>query len=726
MRSLAALVLTCALCAPAFAQEDLERLVEEARKLPRPPARYMQNIKVGMRGVTFHQFRHTPTDDKTMYVTSFDGFVFGTNDGGQSWTEGRLTTQRMKFFGAIRPRTAVSGAPFSVDPILNLAQKQGFMEVSLTDMNQLAGGTSGINYLDEDRSGPSPFASLKRPGGLRYAGDYSLHDRGGAQASGGDAMRYGIGLTRAALRMQALLKKKRFRLIGMNLKLLINLRGMEPTPINHVAIHPKDPRTILVATAMGVYKSTDGGLGFDHVFPGRSLKERWCNVIQYHPTDPNIVFLGTDQGLMISRDGGDKFVRPTGTQLSTAPTKWVEIHEKNPNIIYAGTTIGAFRSKDGGRTWRWIYYETLDTQNRVLNIAIDPDNSDIVTVATADGLFRTANGGIRWERSGGFLFTGVAVYDIRFDPRDGQHQVCITYRRAWETFDGGKTWSIIYINDSEWSPRDITFDPADPNVLWVLTSAEILRLSSVPPKVPKKQGMKGLMARLAMEPNLSQTMDAAFRFHRAHRGTLGALRNRARLRGWLPTVNAFAGYMNFDAGMGLDATYTDYSLLPGGGRFVPTQRFRQDPWTASLEDNVRFELQRDKGFQFSYWGVFLKWDLSAAVFHMEEAPYGRYFNQANALYLRLRAEVQRLYEERRRILIQVYTAPPDNVRGRLMVLLRLEELTAHLTALTGGLFDESLAWVQGLNWRSGETISGVGGTHAGSDLFGKLEMGENQ
>jgi|GEM_PF-3778593 hypothetical protein len=725
MRSLAVLVLTCALSAPAFAQENLTELVEEARKLPRPPARYLENIKVGMRGVTFHQFKHTARDPKTMYVTSFQGFVFGTNDGGQSWTEGRLTTERVKFFGALRPRTPVTGAPFSVETILKTAQQRGFMNVSLTDMNQLAGGTSGINYLDEDRSGPSPFASLKVPGGLRYAGDYSLHDRGGDQGGGGDAMRYGIGLTRAALRMQALLKKKRFRLIGMNLKLMINIRGMEPTPINYVAIHPDDPRTILVATAMGVYKSTDGGLGYDHVFPGRSLSERWCNVIQYHPTDPNIVFLGTDQGLMISRDGGDKFGRPTGTQLSTAPTKWVEIDEKNPDIVYAGTTIGAFRSNDGGRTWRWIYYETLNTQNRVMNIAIDPDNPDIATVATADGLFRTENGGIRWKRSGGFLFTGVPVYDIRFDPRDGQHQVCITYRRAWETFDGGKSWSIIYINDSEWSPRDIAFDPTDPNVLWVLTSAEILRLSPHPPKAPKEQGLGGLRARLAMEPGLSQTMDAAFRFHRAHRGELGALRNRARLSGFLPTVNAFAGYMDFDAGMNLDAIYTDYSLRPRGGRFAPTQRFRQDRWTAALGEKERFELQRNKGFQFPYWGVFLQWDLSAAVFHMEEAPYGRYFRQANALYLRLRAEVQRLYEERRRVLIQLYTASPDNLRGRLMLLLRLEELTAHLTALTDGLFDESLAWVQGLNWLGDGTMSGVGRPHAGSDVLGELEMGEN-
>ena len=84
---------------------------------------------------------------------------------------------------------------------------------------------------------------------------------------------------------------------------------------------------------------------------------------------------------------------------------------------------------------------------------------------------------------------------------------------------------------------------------------------------------------------------------------------------------------------------------------------------------------------------------------MEEAPYGRYFSANNALYIRLKYEVQRLYEERRRVLIELMTNPPDDPHSRLLLTFRLEELTTHLDALTEGLFAEEVDTLERAPWR---------------------------
>ncbi len=91
-----------------------------------------------------------------------------------------------------------------------------------------------------------------------------------------------------------------------------------------------------------------------------------------------------------------------------------------------------------------------------------------------------------------------------------------------------------------------------------------------------------------------------------------------------------------------------------------------------------------------YFGAMLKWNLSNLVFDMEEPSFGRVFNASNRAYQSLRFEVQRLYEERQRLLVSLFVTPPQEFKEKTLKLLRLEELTAHLDALSGGAYKETL------------------------------------
>jgi len=656
---------TLLLVNPVGAQEDLDRLVQDALEHPLGTPRYQENLKFGIRNVTMYEFAISPSHPEWMYLASGNGFVFASNDGGLSWIEGRLIVKRKPFFGSLRPSKAPGGAPFSAQKTFSAFQGQGFLKDALANRFAFSDGSTNVSFLDLDPGGPA-FWALPNPG-ITRAGDRKLRDGSAGGGEGGDMARFGVGLNTGAPRLGALLKKRKKLPAGMNLQLLLSLRGVEPTWINMISVDPDDPKRALAATSMGVFETTDGGYSWGNIFPGRNLRERVCRFIEFHPTDSNRVFLGTGQGLLVSYDRGGKFQRVTGTQLSSAGTYWVSVYEKDPNIVYAGSSIGAFRSDDGGTNWRWIFFETLPAQNRVRSIAIDPQDPNRVTISTEDGMFRSPDGGKNWERSGAFLFTSDKVFRVVSDPLDSNHLFCITYRNLWETRDWGDTWEAVYISDSEWSPRELKYDPVDPTVFWLVTSNELVRISQEKPQPIADTDVFRLRSFLQTEPSLSFVMDSAFRAMGVHRGELGEMRERARMRGLVPQFNVFAGVFSIDDSAGLNPVYL--TGLP-----------QAETEVVSVGYDVTMP----------YYGAVLNWDLKPLVFHMEEPPYGRYFGQANAVYLRLKFEVQRLYEERRRLLILLFTQGSNNKALQMKRMLRFEELTAHLNALSSGIYDEMM------------------------------------
>ena len=446
------------------------------------------------------------------------------------------------------------------------------------------------------------------------------------------------------------------------------MRGSEPTGIQKIAIHPENPDIAFAGTDMGLYQTTDGGYSWLNAYPGRNLKERLCLYVTFHPKDPNKVYVGTGQGLLISTDGGEKFQRVSGTQLSSVRTTWLEFHPKNSDIIYAGSNVGAFRTDDGGKNWRWIFYETLQAANYITSIALDPENADRVTLATRDGLFRSADGGGNWERSGPLLFTSIAVDRVLNDPLDSDHVIAMTYFRVWESFDWGETWQSMYLDDGEFSPRSIKYDPHDPKVLWMLSSHELLRITEVEQTsqaFPQEAAIREIYER---EPRLSDTINAVLKAFHVHQGDRSALRRKGNTRWLLPRVNLFGGIMDTQDAADLEPTYLGNLTFQG----------------------ERHVLERNIGNGQPYGGVMLVWNLNDLVFDMEELTFGRVFSTSARAYHGLKFETNRLFEERKRLIARIIVEQPQDRFEREALMLRLEELTAHLNALSGGLFEPSL------------------------------------
>ena len=150
--------------AVVHAQASLDELVRRGAAAPSGPPRIAESVRFGTRGTTLYEIGFSPSDPDTFYLSSRFGFVFGTNDGGISWKEGRLITRRSAFFGSIRPEEPPSGAPFSAQGNLRSLQYRGFLKNKLEDAYQFPYRTTNYQVLDFDPADPAYWGGMKASG----------------------------------------------------------------------------------------------------------------------------------------------------------------------------------------------------------------------------------------------------------------------------------------------------------------------------------------------------------------------------------------------------------------------------------------------------------------------------------------------------------------------------------------------------------------------------------
>ena len=268
-----------------------------------------------------------------------------------------------------------------------------------------------------------------------------------------------------------------------------------------------DPRTYYAGGLGGLFKSTDGGIGWESVFNHEPVSS--IGAIAVAPSDANIVYLGTGEpnlrndvdfgdGIWKSTDAG-KTWQHVGLDASGAVAR-IAVDPKDPDRVYAAvlgdvykasTVRGIYRTTDGGKTWQRVLY--TDDRTGGSSIAVDPGNPQHILAGMwegwrtpyhlnsggkTDGLYESSDGGDHWTRlQGGGLPPGtMGRIAVAFAPSNPQRIYALIESHAgslWRSDDGGKTWLLVNkshgIDQRPFYFTSLAVDPKDENHVYFMS-----------------------------------------------------------------------------------------------------------------------------------------------------------------------------------------------------------------------------------------------------------------
>lgn len=262
--------------------------------------------------------------------------------------------------------------------------------------------------------------------------------------------------------------------------------------IGALAMDPNNPHIIWAGTGEnnhqralgygdGVYKTIDGGKTWENM----GLKEsRHIGMIAIDPTNTDVVYVaaegsawgpGGERGLYKTTDGGKTWNKVLNISENTGVNN-VLLDPRDSKVIYVtteqrrrhvhtkiggGPESSVQKSEDGGKTWRKIESGLPSVHKGGMGIAISPVNPDylyLIVEAAGDesGFFRSTNRGESWERMSDHASSGQYYNEIYCDPVD-LNKVYSVETFSHVTYDGGKTWKRLGLNDRH----------VDDHALWI-------------------------------------------------------------------------------------------------------------------------------------------------------------------------------------------------------------------------------------------------------------------
>lgn len=247
--------------------------------------------------------------------------------------------------------------------------------------------------------------------------------------------------------------------------------------VTTLAIDPLLPATIYAGT-MGdaVYKSPDGG---QHWLPHNvGLKEHvsFINQFVFHPAASEQIYAATTVGAFYTKDAGREWAERMNGMKEVHIVTSIAINPKEPAVLYGGTTGGVYRSDDGAATWKKINNGLIPETELMAAMAlgvnaieIDRTKPDVVYAGTTKGLFRTMDKGEHWERIGRSL-TDPFISSVVLHPTDSSLLYLGGPAGVWKSLDSGKTWQAMNQGLTTLNIRALAMAPTNSQTLYAGTN----------------------------------------------------------------------------------------------------------------------------------------------------------------------------------------------------------------------------------------------------------------
>lgn len=267
---------------------------------------------------------------------------------------------------------------------------------------------------------------------------------------------------------------------------------------------PGNPLVYYAATAAGgVWKTGDGGLTWKPIFDDQPISS--IGSIAVAPSDPNVIYVGSGEanirgnvaagnGIYKSTDAGKTWqhVWKQEGQIGT-----MIVHPKDAKIAYAAVLghafgpnpeRGVYRTTDGGKTWQRVLFKDADTG--ASDVCFDPSNPhvlfaglwqtrrrpwELTSGGPGSGLYTSRDGGDTWKHltSKGLPSGILGKIGVAVAPSDGRRVYALIEAEKGGLFrsdDGGDTWKLAnpgrYLRQRAWYYTTLTINPVNPDVIW--------------------------------------------------------------------------------------------------------------------------------------------------------------------------------------------------------------------------------------------------------------------
>ncbi len=294
-----------------------------------------------------------------------------------------------------------------------------------------------------------------------------------------------------------------------------------------------DNQTFYAASEFGgIFKSTDGGLEWEHL-EGHLPMVTWD--VEVDPSNPNKVYatsffdgrLNSISGIQVSSDAGATWIHPLtahanpaleGTPFDNTPQAGynaansrrtepsafgIGIRPDNTNIVFIGTNAGVARTTDGGLTWQIIDPTPLTPANaNVWDVVVQaggPMGQGIVDIVGDDGHLRSVDGGNIWTNANSLPAGARGRASISVSP-DESYVLLVAGANGslFESDDAGVTWTnlgrtdpirggnrIPFVVSNQKSNVNVDGDAALENVFDIWTGGvSLYRVQCVTPDAP--------------------------------------------------------------------------------------------------------------------------------------------------------------------------------------------------------------------------------------------------
>ena len=242
--------------------------------------------------------------------------------------------------------------------------------------------------------------------------------------------------------------------------------------VSGIAIDPNNSDIIYISTgdddagdsqAIGVLKSTDGGLTWNFTGLNSNNSPNVLHEIYIDPNDSQTLFVGSSTGVFRTTNGGDNWtnVRP-GTMTD------IKLKPGDGNTIYASAATQVFRSTDGGDSWQVVTNGVPSGLARTV-MDVTPANPEIVYLFASNPgfgsgrIFKSSDSGISFQEtfSGNqdIFESSQAWFDFAFAVSDtNENEIYTGILNVWKSTNSGNTFTKV----NNWNdPQGASYTHAD-------------------------------------------------------------------------------------------------------------------------------------------------------------------------------------------------------------------------------------------------------------------------